>query len=37
MSSLIGVIIIARHGDREGYYQSPTRYPSLSLFSRYPR
>lgn len=26
MSSVIGVVIIARHGDREGYYQSPSRY-----------
>ncbi|GHJ87051.1 hypothetical protein NliqN6_3453 [Naganishia liquefaciens] len=26
MSSVIGVVIIARHGDREGYYQSPTSY-----------
>lgn len=23
--SLIGVVLIARHGDREGYYQSPSR------------
>ncbi|KAI5450298.1 hypothetical protein NCC49_003209 [Naganishia albida] len=24
--SLIGVVLIARHGDREGYYQSPSSY-----------
>lgn len=27
--SLIGVVLIARHGDREGYYQSPSRYVPL--------
>jgi prostatic aicd phosphatase len=28
--SLIGVVLIARHGDREGYYQSPSRCVRLS-------
>lgn len=34
MSSVIGVVIIARHGDREGYYQDPARFvhPSLAPF-----
>jgi prostatic aicd phosphatase len=33
MSSVIGVVIIARHGDREGYYQDPGRFvQSLAPF-----
>ena len=26
MSSLLGVVLIARHGDREGFYQDPVTY-----------
>ena len=26
MSSVLGVVVLTRHGDREGFYQDPTTY-----------
>lgn len=29
-STVIGIVVIARHGDREGFYQDPLTYTASS-------